>query len=112
MIYPWGGQTFVVGKVMSIEWTSVNVQTVTLEYSINGGQTWETISKNIPAVSQQAINGQGIYNWNIPNAPTTQGRIRVYDQLNPMNQDTSWVNFSIEAPSLIFGTDISKKLLV
>jgi hypothetical protein len=111
MIYPWGGQTFVVGKVMSIEWTSVNVQTVTLEYSINGGQTWETISKNIPAISQQAINGQGIYNWNIPNTPTTQGRIRVYDQLNPIHQDTSWVNFSIEAPTLNFGTDLSKKVI-
>jgi hypothetical protein len=45
-----------------------------LEYSTNAGSTWIPIDTNVYAVNLPSTN---LYNWVIPNAPTTQALVRV-----------------------------------
>ncbi len=84
IVYPNGGELWEVGKTPYISWESLNITNVTLEYSINGGNTWSTITT--VAASQKK------YNWTIPNTVSTQCKIRISEG---SNTDVSDANFSI-----------------
>lgn len=109
MIGPWGNQTFISGRTTLVEWTSVKVNSVKVQFSTDGGGNWSDIATGIPAASSSMINGQGAYQWTIPNIATTAGRLRVVDMANPDINDTSWVNFRIVAPSLNLSTNLDGK---
>jgi hypothetical protein len=109
MIGPWGNQTFVSGRTTLIEWTSAKVNSVNIQFSTDGGSNWSEIASGIPAASASMINGQGSYQWTVPNTATTAGRLRVVDMANPEINDTSWVNFRIVAPSLTLSTNLDGK---
>jgi hypothetical protein len=109
MIGPWGNQTFVSGRNTLVEWTSAKVNSVKVQFSSDGGGNWSDVATNIPAASSSMINGQGAYQWTIPNIATTTGRLRVVDMVNPDINDTSWVNFRIIAPSLNLSTNLDGK---
>jgi hypothetical protein len=88
---PNGGETWVVGASQPITWSSTNVSgNVKLEYSTNGGGAWTQISASTA--------NDGSENWTVPNAVTTQGRIRVTSVSEPTVKDTSDANFTIQAP--------------
>ncbi|MCB0636093.1 MAG: hypothetical protein KDC54_05725, partial [Lewinella sp.] len=55
---PNGGETWQVGKAPSIIWKSENLQSVTIEYSVNNGGNWDTIA-TVPALQQE-------YPWTVP----------------------------------------------
>ena len=109
MIGPWGNQTFISGRTTLVEWTSAKVNSVKVQFSTDGGANWSDIASGIPAASSSMINGQGAYQWTIPNIATTAGRLRVVDMVNPDINDTSWVNFRIVAPSLNLSTNLDGK---
>ena len=109
MIGPWGNQTFVSGRTTLVEWTSVKVNSVKVQFSTDGGGNWSDVATGIPAASSIMINGQGAYQWTIPNIATTAGRLRVVDMANPEINDTSWVNFRIVAPILNLSTNLDGK---
>lgn len=52
---PNGGEYWQSGKTLPIRWTSVNVDSVTLSYSLNEGNDWQTIAK--------VAAGPGSYLW-------------------------------------------------
>lgn len=61
LTYPMGGESFVPGTTETIRWDDVpnNTSPYTLEYSLNGGVSWSTLSNAIAA-------NRRYYNWSIP----------------------------------------------
>ena len=88
---PNGGEAWTVGSSQSITWSSANVSgNVKLEYSTNGGSGWTTISASTA--------NDGTESWTVPNAVTTQGRVRVTSVNETTVKDVSDANFTIQAP--------------
>lgn len=94
---PNGGEVFAVGSSQYIYWTSTSVNYVKLEYSYNGGSTWNVIISSTPANS-------GYYSWPVPNTPTTTALVRVSDASNPGLNDVSSSYFTIVNPSITVTT--------
>lgn len=58
--YPLGGESFVPGQQEYLRWDALgNSGTFALDYSRNGGNTWDTIANNIPA-AKRAVK------WTVP----------------------------------------------
>jgi uncharacterized protein (TIGR02145 family) len=91
---PNGGEDWQVNLPYNITWTSDFVDSVAIEYTTDNGQSWISI---IPSVT--AANGT--YNWLIPNTPSTQSKVRVFDAANSSFGDTSDNAFRIFQPEII-----------
>ncbi|MBS1623091.1 MAG: T9SS type A sorting domain-containing protein, partial [Bacteroidetes bacterium] len=62
-----------------------------IEYSTNGGSTWNTL------VTNQAFSGtSGTYSWTVPNIPTTTALVRVYPYNYTSLADQSDTTFTIK----------------
>ena len=85
---PNGGESWIQGEKYQIQWTSVNVAKVKIEYTLNDGTGWTTIGDN--------LDNTGFYDWVVPtnlSLPTTTGgfigselckiRVSEYDAANP-----------------------------
>jgi hypothetical protein len=85
---PNGGEVWLVGENHDITWTSEDFSDpVKIEYSTDGGGGWNTI------VASTA--NDGVYPWTIPNAPSTECRVRVSDAADGVPSDMSDSNFTI-----------------
>lgn len=84
---PNGGESFETGAQENITWTSINVQFVKIEYSLNNGASWLLIKSNEPST--------GSYTWNVPNVKSTQCRIRITNENNANVFDLSDNAFAI-----------------
>lgn len=92
---PNGGENYLVGDSEEIIWESGDADTLKLEYSTDGGQSWVVIVDKMPA-----INGR--YLWEIPNTPTTTALIKLSLVDSPEVFDISDNYFSISrAPQII-----------
>jgi hypothetical protein len=60
---------------------------VTVEFSKDGGKSWETVELNIPA------NGE--YLWKVPKMDSAQCKVRVFSQYRPTYRGTSEI-FSVK----------------
>jgi hypothetical protein len=83
---PNGGESWQAGTSQNITWSSANVSTVKLEYSLDG-TTWTTISASTPA-------SPATFAWTVPNTPSTTARVRVSD-VSSTATDQSDGTFSI-----------------
>lgn len=90
---PNGGESWVGNSVHAVTWTSANIANVKIEYSLNNGSTWNTITASTPAAG-------GTFNWTVPNSATTQGLVRISDVLNPALNDISNANFTISVQTI------------
>lgn len=89
VLSPNGNENLSVGNAVSINWASTGVASnVKLEYSIDGGNNWSPINNSTA--------NDGTEQWVVPNAPTTQGRIRV-SSIDGIVTDTSNADFTITA---------------
>lgn len=86
---PNGGESWVAGSTHAVTWTSANVSTVKLEYSLDNGSTWSTIVASTPASA-------GSYSWTLPSTTTSSARVRISD-VNSTASDVSDAVFSITA---------------
>lgn len=69
--YPNGGESFNPGTTQVISWTNAGItSTQTVEYSLDNGATWTTISSTVPAATTRL-------NWSVPSANTSTARIRI-----------------------------------
>jgi hypothetical protein len=100
---PNNGETFTAGEQYTLQWisdddapvsSSGGVQSVDIQLSADGGQTWNTtIASNQPAL--------GSFNWTVPaGVNTAQARIRVVasDAQNNTGSDATDQNFTIGVP--------------
>ena len=95
MLAPNGGEQWIVGTTNEIRWTSTNIDSVKLEYSLDGGADWNTIAANVPS--------NGLYNWLVPNVAfrSDNCRIKVSDfrQGTPFSISTG--SFSIYSSKVL-----------
>ena len=97
VVSPNGGEVWNVGTNQNIVWTSNAISDVKIEYSINNGGFWNLITASTPAAA-------GAYSWFIPNAPSTNVKVRISDALNITLIDASNNNFTIQNPTSIVVT--------
>lgn len=70
-----------IGKSYSIAWTSQGVSNLRLDYSLDGGLSWQLIAENVEA-------GAGLYSWLIPDcAATDQVFLKASDASNASVND-------------------------
>ncbi len=91
IVSPNGGEILFTNSIKTIQYTSQFIPNVKIEYSIDGGATWSTISNSTPAT--------GTYDWTVPNTISSQCRIKVSDALFGDPVAISAANFSITTPS-------------
>jgi hypothetical protein len=60
---------------------------VTVEFSKDGGKSWEKAGENIP--------NSGKYVWSVPKMDSTQCKVRVFSQYRPIYRGTSEI-FSVK----------------
>ncbi|MEM7655693.1 MAG: S8 family serine peptidase, partial [Bacteroidota bacterium] len=74
MTYPMGGESFVPGITERVRWDALGTSpadgTFTLEYSTDGGGSWQVINNNIAASAR-------FYDWPIPNLVNGEVRMRI-----------------------------------
>ncbi len=80
---PNGGETWYAGTNQTITWNNNSMfsPTVNLDFSLNGGSTWENIAVN--------ISNSGSYIWTIPNRNSANALIRVSNYTNTNYSDVS-----------------------
>jgi len=92
--FPVGGETFVVGDTVNIQWHIVvqhNIENWDLYFSPDGGANWEIIALDIQSPQ---LN----YQWTVPQETTEQARIRICMDNTSGNYDDVSGNFSIREP--------------
>ncbi|HTL51768.1 MAG TPA: carboxypeptidase-like regulatory domain-containing protein, partial [Planctomycetota bacterium] len=75
LITPADGAQIIPGDPLSMLFstTALAGSTVKIEFSSNSGVTWSTINASHPIT----VDGSNSFLWNVPNTPTTGGRIRI-----------------------------------
>ncbi len=91
---PNGGEVWQVGgPTQNITWAAAGTSAnLTIQYSIDNGTTWITITTTVVASS-------GLYVWTIPNTPSTTCLVRVIDASNTCRFDISNAVFTISPPT-------------
>ncbi len=93
VVSPNGGETWIGNSVHSIVWTSANVTNVKIEYTLDNGTSWSTISASTAAST-------GTFNWTVPNVSSNQAKVRISDASNASEGDTSNAAFTISTQSI------------
>lgn len=88
---PNGGETWTIGNVHNIAWSSANVANLDIDYSVDDGSSWLPVAAGVAAAD-------GSYAWTVPATPTALARVRLTDSGNPAVTDQSVAAFTIAAP--------------
>lgn len=89
---PNGGQQLAACTSQTISWNRGGTNnTWRIEYSTDGGQTWQLIVNNLSSTSSSFIS----YSWAVPNTPSTNALIRVSDAFDNTKSDVSDAVFTI-----------------
>ena len=97
IMYPKGGEVFVVGSHPVITYNSVgNSGQINLDYSTDGGTTWNVIAKN----SDDDGDWQS---WTVPNTPSANCKIKVSDSDGNPSVISEGL-FTIQSPGTIIIT--------
>jgi len=87
--FPNGGENLQVGSEQSLAWTNTNMTgTVNIDYSTDNGTNWFSVASNLPSMYPT-------YLWTIPNTPSTNCKIKVYDVADQSIFDESDAPFTI-----------------
>lgn len=89
--YPHGGETFIVGETITIQWHIVAAHATLnwdLFFSVDSGETWDTLQLDIPT-------SQLSYEWEVPDSLTTHARIRVIQDNESQNYQDESMDFAI-----------------
>jgi len=91
---PNGGEKWIAGSSQQITWNAAGITNVKIEYTLNSGLTWNTITASTPST--------GSYTWNqVPNTIATNCKIRISDASDGAPSDDSDQFFTIqEAPAI------------
>jgi len=85
---PEGGEVWEAASTQEIRWDSFGLSTVSLEFSADNGETWETIDEGIDAST-------GVYEWTIPDDPSDHCFVRIFSTENGTIADTNESPFVI-----------------
>lgn len=101
VLQPNGGELLYVGTSYPIKWEKIFVDLVKIEYSTDGGSTWNLIVDGVDANSisggnQDSPQAFQEYFWVVPNTPSANCLIKISDSNNPAVFDISETPFTIE----------------
>jgi hypothetical protein len=68
ILSPRGGDVLVIGSTHQIQWTTVNLDDVQIDYSTDGGQNWTNIAGSVDRVNAY----WGDYPWKVPDQPSEE----------------------------------------
>lgn len=91
IINPLTANTFVSNSEINIEWNSGGIDFINIDYSIDGGANWISITNNLSTSNSNFI-------WNIGNNVIASGLLRVSDSNNSQLYDQ--ISFNVANPSL------------
>lgn len=94
LLTPNGGEDFIVGDTINITWESLNISTLKISYSIDGGINWGSVIDSVPALDNNIL-------WIIPNSITTKGLIEIKAIEDTSIKDISNTFFKINPDSSI-----------
>lgn len=119
VIYDWSDQPFRISKLSiinpnlgglyqagsnrDIEWVAEQVSNVKLEFSNNGGSTWDTIVESTPAAV-------GNTDWLVPSEVSNQCLLRVSDTHDSSINDISEQSFTICSLQVTYPSSVGLKL--
>jgi hypothetical protein len=92
ILSPKANDVFKAGDFYQILWKAEPAESefgvmVTVEFSKDGGKSWEKVEENVP--------NSGKYSWKVPKVDLTQCKVRVISQRTPKYRGTSEV-FSVK----------------
>lgn len=92
ILAPKGNDVLKAGDSFEIQWKAEPAESefgtmVTVEFSKDGGKSWEMAKENVP--------NSGKYLWQIPKIDSAQCKVRVISQYRPIYRGTSEV-FSVK----------------
>ncbi len=85
---PAGGECWRSGSTENITWSATLIDSVRIEYTLNGGAVWTALSLSTPASS-------GTYAWSLPDTVTTTCRVRITDAADSTITDATQGYFSL-----------------
>ncbi len=89
VVSPNGGETLTPGKPITIEWNSSGVAAVRIDYTTDGGTSWNVVAENING-------GLGSFDWIVPELNSDRCRIRIASMtVSNFVADQSDGNFTI-----------------
>ncbi|MFN0156706.1 MAG: YCF48-related protein [Bacteroidota bacterium] len=94
LVAPNGGEVWNYGTLHNITWNASNLANVKLEYKTGPGAPWQSIVASTPGSS-------GSYTWTIPNASSTQARVRVSNAAggNPIDSSNGFFTLGVASIS-------------
>jgi photosystem II stability/assembly factor-like uncharacterized protein len=93
LLSPNGGESWSYGTQRNVTWTASNISNVKIEFKTAPSAAWQTVVASTPGAA-------GSYAWTIPNAPTSQARVRITDVADNNPIDSSDGVFSITVASI------------
>ncbi len=97
VISPNGGEYMQIGTARNIEWTSNDVNFISIYYSTDNGVSWIPIVAGLDAALQQ-------YTWTVAGDPSSQSLIKIEGTNNTSASDQSDDNFTITNAGLTITT--------
>jgi photosystem II stability/assembly factor-like uncharacterized protein len=94
VLVPNGGESWEVSTTHDITWTAFGVTNLSISYKVAPTATWQPIASSVPA-------SQGSYSWLVPNTPTTQARVRIFDLGTGIVVDSSDGFFTIHGTTSV-----------
>ena len=88
LISPNRGERWEAKTTQTITWQSRNITSIKIEYSLNAGINWYTITPSVDASEEK-------YSWTTPNVQVAEVLIKISDVSNPTISDVSDTQFSI-----------------
>ncbi len=85
---PIGGEILTAEEIYEIEWENSYVNSVTIEYSTNNGESWIEIISDFNAA-------MGIFQWLVPNTPSDNCLVKINDSDDSAIFDISSSSFTI-----------------
>ncbi|HYF03147.1 MAG TPA: M12 family metallo-peptidase [Patescibacteria group bacterium] len=97
LISPNGGEKWGRGARVWIAWNSDFVSRITLEYSVDGGQTWKAVRRpNIPLDASL-----GAFQWTVPEDVSTNALMRIVNAATDQELDKSDAPFELDLVSSV-----------
>jgi hypothetical protein len=91
LLEPVGGSTIFPGDSLNIRWASSKVEYVAIDFSLDGGDNWDWITKYVDAT-------KGEYIWVVPDTTSTNVMIRIIDSYNGYISDATEIGLIIDYP--------------
>ena len=88
LLSPDGGEVIRAGETQEILWESENIDSISIELSLDSGSTWRDIDTSFSAAL-------GTFTWNVPDTNSALCKIRITDTADTNNTDESSDTFTI-----------------